>query len=133
LRAGPVAFWGPANCGLAIGNRSKVQNLAVLTNDATGFSAANSVNFSYGASCNGECDLFALLGSPITNLFAGLAYPVFMNDSTNGTNSDYLVWKGSTIASSDIPPGNDVPEPGSLALLGGGLLALGMVSRRRRT
>ena len=56
---------------------------------------------------------------------------LFINDPTNGSagdgaNNDYLVWKGAT-----APPEWQVPEPGSMALLGGALGVL-MFGRRKR-
>lgn len=46
------------------------------------------------------------------------------------------IWNSGTITFGieDIiaPPGNDVPEPGTVLLLGAGLAALGYTSRRRR-
>ncbi len=48
------------------------------------------------------------------------------------TNAQYLILDNATRASADVdPPGAAIPEPGSLALIGLGMLALS--ARRRRT
>ncbi len=59
---------------------------------------------------------------------ASAPYLLFINDPTNGTNNDYLVWKGVY----NSPPLLLAPEPGSVALLGTALAMLMLLRRRSR-
>ncbi len=108
------------------------------------FNAAQSVAFQYGTGagqCNGECDLFQILGRSIRNQFKNADYLMFVNDGPLGTNNDYLIYKAATAAcETNCGPTLVItnnapllaPEPASLALLGSGMLVLGMTARRRR-
>ncbi len=58
-------------------------------------------------------------------------YLFFQGNPTNGTNNDHLIW-GVTLSSQKPPQQISVPEPGTVALWGIGLAALGAGRRSRR-
>lgn len=66
-----------------------------------------------------EGDILALAPS---NFGFSAKYLMFTNNSENGSNNDYVVWKGAV---------ETVPEPAPLALLGLGLLSVLFFRRKR--
>ena len=88
-----------------------------------------SFQFSYSALGGGkvEGNILALLGAPVFNS-SSARYLLFKNDTSNGTNNDYLIWKGVIETTTSRLT---VPEPGSIALLGLGLAGLATSLRRK--
>jgi hypothetical protein len=64
-----------------------------------------------------------------TELTAGSTSFAFTNTTTGGVDSTVLL---DDVVLVDNGPASSVPEPGSMALLGAGLLGMVMVARRRR-
>ena len=90
---------------LAVSLGSQTQNTAVLNNASQGFTGWQTATLDFVASSTSETLKFLSVGTP------------------NGLPPMALLTNVSA---------TDVPEPGSLALLGGGLVGLGLVLRRRR-
>jgi hypothetical protein len=59
-----------------------------------------------------------------------VSFHTIVNNPTDGREEFFLIASGAPPG--NPPPGNDIPEPASLILLGTGLLVLGVVRRRRR-
>jgi hypothetical protein len=110
------------------GSNNAEKGVLYWSNDPL-FSTFGSFSFGYGdfgTSVEGDLLTLSPAGFDPTAL-----YLLFTNDLTNGAaghgaNNDYLVWQGAT-----APPQLQVPEPGSMALLGVALGAL-MFGRRKR-
>ena len=73
--------------------------------------------------------------APLTTsvLFSGYAgsYPGFSSVELPVTGGDYLVLGYDPAVGVDASLSSNIPEPGTLVLLGAGLLALGSLRRRR--
>ncbi len=99
------------------------------SDDPNQFSVSNSFTFSFAdialsGQTGVEVDLFTLNGFAGSGFNASAPYLLFIAGTPGGGegNNDYLVWKGSV----------DVPEPGTLALLGAGLVGMAVAARRWR-
>ncbi|MGH8851739.1 MAG: PEP-CTERM sorting domain-containing protein [Casimicrobiaceae bacterium] len=112
------------------GSNSAERGVLLWSTNASSFSFGNSFSFGFGdfgGSVEGDLlTLAAAVGFDPT-----ARYLLFINDPANGAagdgaNNDYLVWKGAT-----EPPQLQVPEPGSIALLGAALTAF-IFGRRKR-
>jgi hypothetical protein len=95
------------------------------SNSNTSFNAADCFSFSFASITPlVETNLFTLPGFAGSGFDASAPFLRFTagGTATSGTNNDYLVWRGSV----------NVPEPGTLALLGTALVGMAVAARRRR-
>jgi hypothetical protein len=106
------------------GTNNNESGILKWSNDSTFASSYNSL----GGSGVVERELFPFLPGTFDPT---AQYLLFTNDSSNGTNNDYLVWKGATTATVDTDP-RAVPEPASAALVAAALAGLAFARRRQR-
>lgn len=104
---------GATTDSLAVSLGSQTQNLTALKNGSEGFTGWQTASRDFIASSNSETLSFLAVGSPI------------------GLTPFSLL---TNVSVTEVPAkvSAQAPEPGSLALLGGGLIGLGLVLIRRR-
>jgi hypothetical protein len=109
----------------SLDNGGNESGILLWSANPNSFALANSFIFNFndfGGPVEGE-----ILGLPQASAFDTTApYLLFINNFNNGTNNDYLVWKGVY----NSPPLEQAPEPGSVALLGAALSGLILLRRR---
>lgn len=127
-------------------------NTFVLNSASTGtFLLSHDMNVTAGAQAN-ESEFDVVLrtgpnfggGTPGNGIGAGLNSTFVVTGPWGGLTADQIVqslsvrfqaigaYDKSTVAEPGPPTSSDVPEPTTSALLGGGLLAIGFVARRKR-
>ena len=90
--------------------------------------------------CDGSVQGYDAVYQQLTGLTVGSTYNIhfFLGDNSGsvpnqdvGSQVDMLVYAGDSLPIGTIPIGT--PEPGTLSLIGAGILAIGVALRKRRT
>ena len=130
----PVTVTGPASTSVnfnlvaILASGVVVPNLnsfAGIPGNNSQFTDVNSVNFGAYQAAGGGTAVNGIVVSASSGSFSGTANPgVFFGGSATANGSVVVEY------SYDVPP-SEVPEPGTYAMLGSGLVLLGVYRRRR--
>lgn len=110
---------------------------AVMTSNTGGFLNAGSISPTCIVDGSGFCDFIgggriSTGNSTVVNVDFVPSFDIVLTSSANGTAPADVTYSAFYEVTTTQTPGNPIPEPSTMALLGSALVGLGVIARRRK-